>query len=359
VLAALAALPGAATAELLIGIAAPLSGRYQARGMESQLGAELAVAEINRRGGLLGERVMIAAVDDGCDEEQAAAAAHSLIQRGVGMVVGHSCSGAAIAAAPIYEEARVIQISPSATNPRLTEAGWRFAFRVCGRDDTQGRLAGDLLAGRWRERAIAILHDRSTYGEGLAEETRRRLHELGVREALYHSYSPDAVDFSNLIARLVARRVDVVYIGGRESEIALILLQARREGLEAPFVSGDALVSTDFWQIAGEAAQGAMFTFSPHPGSRPAAREAIGGTPAAGPFDPAGYTLHAYAAVQAWAQAVDAAGTARPEAVRAALHGERFETVLGTIGFDDKGDVVGIETYVWYEWQDGEFHRID
>jgi branched-chain amino acid transport system substrate-binding protein len=352
-------LPAGAAAEILIGVAAPLSGRYHARGMESQLGAELAVAEINRAGGLLGEQVWIVSVDDGCDAEQAAAAAYSLVARGVVMVVGHSCSGAAIAAAPIYEETGVIQISPSATNPSLTERGWANVFRVCGRDDRQGRMAGDLLAERWADAAIAILHDRSTYGRGLAEETRARLNRRGVREALYLGYSPHAVDFSGLVDRLIAEGIDVVYVGGRESEIALMLLQARREGLEAPFVSGDALVSSDFWQIAGEAAQGAMFTFSPDPSASPAAEAVIARFRETGPFDPSGYTLHAHAAVQAWARAVEAAGSLSPASVRAALRRGRFDTVLGSLGFDERGDVVGIEPYVWHEWRDGEFRAID
>ena len=349
----------AALADVLIGVAAPMSGRYHARGMESQVGAELAAAAINERGGLLGEHVWVVAVDDGCDEEQAVAAAYSLVDRGVRMVVGHSCSGAAIAAAPIYEDVRIIQISPSATNPQLTEGGWRYVFRVCGRDDQQGRLAGDLLAERWGDDAIAILHDGSTYGAGLAAQTRNRLRERGIVEALYESYSPDAVEFSGLVERLVTDNVDVVYVGGRESEIALMMLQARRKGLDAPLVSGDALVSTDFWEIAGEAVDGALFTFSPDPADLPAAQAVIARFRSTGPFEPSGYTLHACAAVQAWAQAVEAAGSWRPGAVRSALQSETFETVLGTIGFDAKGDVVGIETYIWYEWQDGVFHPIE
>lgn len=355
---AAAGIPAPARAEILIGVAAPLSGRYQARGLEAQHGAEMAVAEINRTGGLLGQQLRLVPVDDGCHPGQATAAAQSLVDRGVRLVVGHTCSGAAIAAAPIYEQAKIFQISPSATNPQLTEAGWEFSFRVCGRDDTQGRLAGDLLADRWGDGAIAILHDRSTYGRGLAEETRRRLADRGIEPVLFLGYDPNALDFSEQVARLLVQSVDALYVGGRESEIALILLQGRRQGLEAALISGDALVSTDFWQIAGPAGEGAMFTFSPDVRDLPAAmvpdRLAAGGS-----FELAGFTLHAYAAVQVWAQAVDAAGSLEPEAVRAALQRGRFDTVLGPLGFDENGDVVGIETYIWYEWHDGVFHPVD
>ena len=365
VLAAVAYLAGlpfvaaSAQAEVLIGVAAPMSGRYHARGMESQIGAELAAVALNERGGVLGQQVEVVAVDDGCDEEQAVAAAYGLVDRNVRLVVGHSCSGPAIAAAPIYEEARIIQISPSATNPQLTDSGWRYVFRVCGRDDQQGRLAGDLLAEHWGDDAIAILHDGSTYGAGLAAETRSRLHALGVAEVLYDSYTPEAVHFTGPVERLRAHDADVVYIGGRESEIALIMLQARREGLNISLVSGDALIGGDAWAIAGDAMDGALFTFSPDPTALPAAQAVIARLRASGPFEAAGYTLHAYAAVQAWAQAVEAAGSLRPAAVRSALQSQRFDTVIGTFGFDGKGDVVGIETYIWYEWHDGVFGPVD
>jgi branched-chain amino acid transport system substrate-binding protein len=359
VLLAAATMPAPVQAEILIGVAAPLTGRYQARGLEAQHGAELAVAEINRTGGLLGRQLRLVPVDDGCHPGQATAAAHSLVNSGVRMVVGHTCSGAAIAAAPVYEQARIFQISPSATNPQLTADGWDFSFRVCGRDDTQGRLAGDLLADRWGDGAIAILHDRSTYGRGLAEETRRRLAERGVEPVLFLDYAPDALDFSGLVEQLFVHLVEAVYVGGRESEIALIVLQARRQGLEANFISGDALVSTDFWQIAGPAAEGAMFTFSPDVRNLPAAAALPGRLGAGGTSDFAGFTLHAYAAVQAWAQAVRTVGSLEPDAVREALQRERFDTVLGTLGFDENGDVVGIDTYIWYEWHDGAFHPAD
>ncbi len=356
---ALAAMTGTAWADMLIGVAGPLTGRYQQRGLELQLGAERGVADVNLAGGVLGRPVRLISVDDGCDPHQAAAAANQLIEAGVALVVGHGCSEAAIAAAAIYETARIIQISPSATNPRLTDQGHRYVFRVCGRDDHQGALAGDYLAQHWTDAGIAILHDDTTYGLSLAEETRGRLRSLGVTERMFESYLPAAVDFSGLIGALIERNVGAVYIGGRESEAALIVLQAREGESRAAFVSGDALATDEFWQIAGPAAEGTRFTFSPDPRANPSAGPAVERFRAAVGFEPTGYALHAYAAVQVWAQAVDHARSPDPPAVIEALLGGSFETVLGTIGFDGKGDVTGIDTFIWYVWRDGSYRPAD
>lgn len=353
-----AATAAGARAELLVGVAGPLTGRYQARGLEAQIGTELAVAELNAAGGVLGEPVQVVTADDACDPDQAVAVARGLAARGVVLVVGHSCSGAAIAAAPVYVEARIVQISPSATNPRLTTAGWPTVFRVSGRDDQQGAMAGDYLARRWGGARIAILHDGTTYGRGLAEETRARLRADGATEALFLAYAPAAVDFSHEAARLVEAGIDAVYIGGRETEAALIVLQARAAGSDAAVVAGDALVSDDFWLIAGQAADGAVFTFAPDPAATPAAAAVVERLRAQGLLGPVGYTLHAYAAVQAWAQAADHAGTTASGAVAEALRRHAFDTVLGTIGFDANGDVTGIPTYVWYTWQDGDYREL-
>ena len=143
------------------------------------MGTELAVADLNAKGGVLGEQIRVISVDDACDTEQAVAAARKLISDGVVFVVGHICSGGAIPTAPLYEAAGVIVMSPSATNPRLTEEGRANVFRVVGRDDQQGIIAGNYLADHWGEKKIAILHDGQAYGRGLAEETKKTLNDAG------------------------------------------------------------------------------------------------------------------------------------------------------------------------------------
>ncbi len=176
-----------AHAEILIGVAGPITGKYAWYGEEQRRGAEMAVADINAKGGVLGETVRIIIVDDACDPEQAVAVANSLANDGVVFVAGHNCSHSSIPASKVYEQAGVLMISPASTNPRLTDEGGDNVFRVCGRDDQQGIVAGDYLADAWGDKKIAILHDNSTYGKGLADETRKQLNKRGVQEAMYEA----------------------------------------------------------------------------------------------------------------------------------------------------------------------------
>ena len=177
-----------ARAEVLIGVAGPMTGKLAWIGEQVQRGAEMAVADINAAGGVLGQQVRLITVDDFCDPEQAVAAAQKLVADGVVLVVGHYCSGASIPASKVYEAAGVLQISPGSTNPLLTEQGRANVFRVIGRDDAQGIVAGNYLADHWGDKKIAILHDGTTYGKGLADETKKQLNKRGVTEAIYEAY---------------------------------------------------------------------------------------------------------------------------------------------------------------------------
>jgi branched-chain amino acid transport system substrate-binding protein len=179
-----------ARAEVLIGLATPLTGHMAGAGASNQIGAESAVADLNAKGGVRGERIEMIAVDDACDPDQALAAAERLVAAGVALVIGHHCSIASIPASGVYAEAGVLMISPFSTNPKLTEQGFPTVFRVCGRDDVQGQVAGDLLADRFGERPIAIVHESAIYGQGLAAETKKRLNERGVAEVMFEAIEP-------------------------------------------------------------------------------------------------------------------------------------------------------------------------
>src|SRR5262245_16469303 len=182
-LALLAAYP--ARAEIVIGVAGPMTGKEAWSGEQIQRGAEMAVADINAAGGLLGDQLRLVTADDFCDPQQAVVAARKLVDDGAVAVMGHYCSGASIPASKIYAEARVLQISPASTNPLLTEQGLANVFRVVARDDAQGVVAGNYLAERWGDKKIAILHDGTIYGKGLADETRKQLNKRGVKEIMY------------------------------------------------------------------------------------------------------------------------------------------------------------------------------
>jgi branched-chain amino acid transport system substrate-binding protein len=343
----------ARAADLLIGVPGSMTGPNAFRGEQQQRGVGKAVADLNALGGVLGQPLRIEVVDDFCDGAQAVAVAAKLVADGAVFIAGHLCSGASIPAAEVYAQAGIPMISPSSTNPALTEAGHPNVFRVVGRDDMQGMIAGDYLAKRWAGQDIAILHDGLPYGQGLARLTKARLNERGVTEVVFDAIAPGEADYSKVVARLRAAGVDVLYYGGYATEAGLILRQAHDDGYDLRMVGGDGVNNDDFWLIAGPAGEGTLVTFAPDPRDNPQAAAVVAGLRAAG-FEPGGYTLHAYAAVQAWAQAVTKAGSANPGPVIKALHAGTFETVLGTIGFDRKGDVTGLELFVWYVWTDGK-----
>jgi branched-chain amino acid transport system substrate-binding protein len=340
-------------ADVLIGDASPLTGPISWVGAQYLAGTELAVEDLNAKGGVLGQQVQLISVDDACDTEQAVAAAQKLISDGVAFVVGHVCSGAAIEAAPVYEAAGVIVMSGSATNPKLTEEGRANVFRVVGRDDQQGIIGGDYLAEHWGDKRIAILHDGEPYGAGIAAETRKQLNKRGTKEILYEQITPGQVDYSDVVTRLQAAGIDVLYYGGYVPEAGLLIRQARARGYGVELVSADGLSSEDFWLIAGTAAEGTLFTSFRDPSGEPGAA-AILERARARQIEPNYRVLYSYGAVQAWAAAVERADSLDLEDVTASLRSHEFETVLGRIRFDAKGDVIpaGFE---WFVWTDGAF----
>jgi branched-chain amino acid transport system substrate-binding protein len=338
-------------AEVRIGLAAPLTGTLAWAGGETLEGAEIAAADLNAQGGVLGEPIEMVRADDFCDGEQAVAAANKLVAHSVVAVFGHQCSGAAIPTSKVYADAGILMISTFATNPKLTEQGFQNVFRVVGRDDVQGRVAADLLAKRWHAKSIAILHDGEAYGKGLAEETKKRLNEHGVMEALFQAIEPGEADYWGVLQKMRTKSVEVLYYGGYMREAGLIIRQAKENGYPLQLVAGDGIANEDFGLIAGPASDGTLMTGIPDPNANPSATEVLRGR--TGPGRQSAFT--AYAALQAWAQAVEKAGTFETEAVAGEMRSGEFDTVLGTIGFDDKGDVTGYDTFVWYKWQGGDY----
>ena len=247
----------------------------------------------------------------------------------------------------------VLMISSGASNPKLTEQGFQNVFRLFGRDDVQGRMGGDLLADRFGAKPIAILHDGRVFGRGIAEEAKKQLNRRGVAEAMFEAIQFGEVDYSDVIEKMQAMGIEVLYYGGLRHEAGLILRQAHDRGYNLQLVSGDGIAGEDFALIAGPAGNGTLMTHAPIPVANPdAARLAerfaakgFAGLP--GPF-------RAYAVVQVWAQAVERAGPIKPSVVAETLRASEFDTLLGRIGFDQKGDVTGANTFVWYVWQDGE-----
>jgi branched-chain amino acid transport system substrate-binding protein len=349
-----AALGGPARAEILIGVAGPMTGKNAWFGEQMERGAAQAVADLNAARGVLGQQVELITVDDFCDPEQAVAAAKKLVSDGVIFVAGHFCSHASIPASKIYEAARVLMICPSSTNPMLTELGRAKVFRVSHRDDTESVMAGNYLADHWADKKIAIFHDNTTFGKGIAERTKKQLNNRGLREAIYQAYVPGKSDYVAEITGLQAVNIAVLYVGGYHTEIALMARAARDRGYLVQLVAGGVLASEDFGLIAGPAAEGALFTDVADPRRRPEAAPVVARFRSSG-FEPQLYTLYTYGAVQAWAQAAEKAGSLELQAMIASLRQHQFDTVLGPIDFDDKGDLT-VQNPVWYVWHaDGSY----
>jgi branched-chain amino acid transport system substrate-binding protein len=354
----MAGFAGAAAAqELVVGYAGPMTGQYATFGLQFKNGAEQAVADINATGGVLGKKLKLEMGDDACDPKQARAVAEKLSSMKVPVVFGHFCSSSSIPASEAYAEGGVLQISPASTNPVFTERKLWNTFRVCGRDDQQGLVAGGYLAKSYKGKNIAILHDKSTYGKGLADETQKALNKAGVKEKLYQAYTQGDKDFTALVSKMKASGIDAVYVGGYHTEAGLILRQMRDQGVKAQLISGDALVTNEFWSITGAAGEGVRMTFGPDPRKKPTAAAVVKKFKDKG-FDPEGYTLYTYAAVQIWAQAAKKAGTTDAKKVADAMHGGKWDTVLGPISFDKKGDITTID-YVFYDWKkDGTYAEV-
>ena len=343
----------AAEAEIKIAVVGPMTGQYASFGVQMKAGAEQAVADINAKGGVLGQKLTLLVGDDACDPKQAVAVANKMVGGDVKFIAGHFCSGSSIPASKIYEEEGVLQISPGSTNPKLTEEGGDNVFRVCGRDDQQGEIAGEFLATQFKGKRIAIVHDKTAYGKGLADETRKSLHKQGMKEAMYEAFSAGEKDYSALVSKLKGANIDVLYVGGYHAEAGLIVRQMRDQGMKTRLVSGDALVTSEYWDITGKAGEGTLMTFSPDPRKNPAAANVVKAFRAK-KIEPEGYVLYTYGAVQAWKQAVEKAGNMKLNSAIENLRSMQFDTVLGKIGFDKKGDVTA-PGYVVYEWKNGNY----
>ena len=345
------------SADIHIGVAGPMTGQYATFGEQLFRGAEMAVADLNAGGGVLGKKLILEKGDDACDPKQAVAVANQMANKKVVFVDGHFCSGSSIPASDVYSEEKILQVSPASTNPTLTERGLPLVFRTCGRDDQQGLVAGEYIAQHFKNANVAILHDKTAYGKGLADETKKTLNGLGKQEQLYEAYTAGEKDYSALVSKLKQAKIGLIYVGGYHTEAGLIIRQARAQGLKATLMSGDALVTDEYWAITGPAGEGTLMTFSPDPARNPVAKPIVDKFLAQG-YKPEGYTLYSYGTVQAWAQAVQKAGSTDPDAVAKVLKGgEKFDTVLGPIGFDGKGDVTA-PGYVLYEWKSGKYDYV-
>jgi len=340
-----------------IAVVGPVTGQYASFGAQMTNGGQMAVDDINAAGGVLGKKLDLDIGDDACDPKQAVAVANQMIGNGVALVAGHYCSGSSIPASKVYAESNMVQISPASTNPAFTDdrAGPNI-YRVCGRDDQQGGIAGKYLATHFADKNIAFVHDKTAYGKGLADETKKALNAAGKQEAMYEAITAGEKDYSALVSKLKQANIDIVYFGGYHTEAGLIIRQMRDQGLNTILMGGDALITQEFWSITGPAGEGTLMTFSPDPRKNPAAAEVVKRFKDKG-IEPEGYVLYTYAAIQAWKQAADKAKSVDSAEVVKALNDTEFDTVVGKFKFNEKGDP-NLPPYAVYRWSNGTYEEI-
>lgn len=353
-----------AVADIKIGIAGPHSGPYAAFGEQLWRGATQAIRDINAQGGVNGEKLIAVKGDDACEPKQAVNVANRLVEKDrVAAVVGHFCSSSTIPASEIYDEANVLMVTPASTNPTVTDRKLPSIFRVCGRDDQQGTVAGNYIVDKLKAKKVVILHDKDTYGQGLADATRDTLRNRNVRAVLYEGLTRGEKDFNALVTKIRALNPDVVYFGGLHSEAGPLLRQLREQGSDAWFISGDGIVSEDFVKTAGGAQflTKVLMTFGADPrnaNSNPAGAKLVERFRAQ-KYEPEGYTLYSYTAVQVVAAAMQSGGLKAGGAKQGSwLKSNSVPSVMGVKEFDAKGDLK-VSDYVMYQWKtDGTYSQL-
>lgn len=329
-----------------IGIAGQMTGPQAKLGADLRQGVMTAVEEWNGKGGVLGKKIEVIVGDDQADPKQAVSVANKLVNDGVVGVIGHYNSSCSIPASDIYNRAGIPMISHASTNPLFTERGYKNVFRVCGRDDQQGGVAADFVNKKLGAKKVAILHDKTTYGQGIAEEFKKSLG--GTTDVVYfNGITQGDKDFKPVLSAIKDKKAELIYFGGMYSEGGLIVKQAKELNMAVSFLSCDGTFDPKFVEIAGEkAAEGSFFTFGPDQRNIPAAKGFIK-TYTAKYGEPGPYAIYAYSAVTALLTAIRDAGTTESAKVIDKLHTTEFSLPLGNLRFNEKGDVSQSPFVVW------------
>ena len=350
---------GLAADTIKLGIAGAHSGDLASYGLPSVKAAELVVKDINARGGILGKKVELLIEDDACKPEMATNTATKLVSKKVDIVMGHICSGATKAALGIYNDARIIVMSPSATNPELTQSGqYPNFFRTIASDDTQAKLEVDFAMNRLKVKTIAVLHDKGDYGKGLAEYARKfAAATKNVKVVLYEGITPGAVDYSAIVQKIKQSGAEAVIYGGYHPEAASIVSQMRKKGLKTIFISDDGVKDITFIKVAGKNAEGVYATGPKDTSKNPLAIAANEAHKKTYGSEPGAFYLNAYAATQAILNAIQKAKSTDYTKVSNALHTYAVDTPLGKIKFDKKGDAIGAG-FTMYQVRNGVYVEV-
>jgi len=348
--AGLAAFTSANAETIKIAIAGPMSGSVAQYGDMVKAGALTAIEQINAAGGANGNKFEAVMMDDACEPKQAVAVANKIVSQGIHYVIGHVCSGSTIPASDIYENEGIVMVTPSATAPQLTETKKRnFIFRTIGRDDQQGPAAAQYIINKVKPKKVAVLHDKQSYGQGIASSVKKDLEAAKIPVAVFEGINAGDSDYSAVITKLKSQGVDFVYFGGYHPEMGLLLRQAREQGVKATFMGTEGVGNKDVTAIAGPSSEGMLVTL-PADFSADPANAALVKAFADKKRDPNGpFQMPAYAAVKIIGDAITGAKSTDPTKVAAYMHKNAFNTPIGKVEYDAKGDLKSFK-FVVYTW---------
>ncbi|MCL4491985.1 MAG: branched-chain amino acid ABC transporter substrate-binding protein [Nitrospirae bacterium] len=338
-----------------VAVVAQMTGAEAKMGNDFKNGVSIAVDEWNSKGGVLGKKIEVLTGDDQADPKQAVSVANKMVNEGAAGIIGHFNSSCSIPASDVYTRANIPMITPASTNPLLTERGYKGVFRVCGTDDQQGKVAADFAKSKLNVKKVAILHDKTTYGQGFADLFKKHL-GAAVEVVYYGGITKGDKDFKPVLTSIKEKKPDLIFFGGIYPETGLLVKQAREVNITAPFLSGDGSIDPKFVEIAGDkAAEGTYLTFSPDPDNIPAAKDFIGKYRSKfGELGP--YSIYAYDAVNILLAAIKEAGTTDGKTVAEKLHSMEFSGALGKMRFTEKGDVSQSPYVVWVT-RNGKFEE--
>ncbi len=347
---------GFAADTIKLGVAGPHSGDLAPYGIPAMKAAQLVVKKVNAAGGVLGKQVELLIQDDQCKPEIATNTATKLVTDGANVVLGHICSGATKAALGIYKEANVVVMSPSATNPPLTQSGeYPNFFRTIASDDMQAKLAVDYTLDTLGLKKIAVLHDKGDYGKGFAEFAKKFIEESGKAEVvLFEGITAGAMDYSSVIQKVRREKADALIYGGYQPEASKLVSQMKRKRMKTTFISDDGVNGQDFLKVAGDAAEGAYVTGPLDLSKIPMNAEAVEEFKAEYGEEPGQFFQEGYSAVLALLNAIEKAGSTDYAAVTEALRTKYVETPVGKLKFDAKGDAEGVG-FTMYKVENGAF----
>ncbi len=342
--------------QITLGVAAPLTGEQARSGRDVVNGVRLAVDEWNAKGGVNGKKVVLLEADDKGDPDQALLVARDFAKK-AHAVVGHYNSPCTLAAIEVYSKEKIPMITASSTNPDVTDRGYLTIFRVCGRDDQQGHSAAKFVADRFPGAKVAVIHDKSSYGQDLANEFLKNFEFLTkTQSAFYGSIDRTCVDIPAVVDKIKEAQPTVVYFGGLWPQGSELVKELKAKGCTAAFVSGDGCIDPQFLKSAGAAGEGTLVTFIPDQEKLPTAQSVVAAYKQKyGELGP--YSLYAYTAATVALTGISQAGTTDGVEVARTLHKIEVETPFGKMKFDEKGDPQQ-SPYVMWKVEGGRFVEV-